>query len=1184
MLKKWIKKVLVVIVLLSVFVGQTNITSFAQIGSKDNAKERQINNAWDGITRENSYEGNGFKITYKLQNFWNGGYNAIVKIENVGDKVIDNWTLGFDYQGEIASVWNAEIKTCIEGKCVVKNAGWNQDIETGQSVEFGINGKGDFVGFPYDYQLLGEISSVSIHDYTIDYEVINDWGNGFNANIIITNNTDRDFVDWVLEFDYDRNINEIWDATIELHEGNHYVIKNSLYNSVITANSSVSFGFIGKDGDTTVVPQNYNLSSFEYGIENLEDIKITIEDDRMQFCESESGDYYFVKDEIKSLSGKAINIQNVDSFSYTISDGTGEILYGKLEKEENWTITNFGLGYGYNLLAFTVKSQGVEKRINFNIVNTCIGNMNNAGIDYDTDTDGDGVSDYLETKYGTDIYNIDTDGDGLDDYMEILIPNLSPTEIDGDLNGILDRDEDYDNDGLSNYDEINIYKTDYSSVDTDNDLLSDYDEIEIYGTNPKKADTDDDGVSDYDEIKIGSDPLVFETTFRKEIRLDADDNYSTSVKVTVDNLLANQVSSFEIGRSTDTFLTDKEIPGYIDDGYNFVIEGEITGATVEVSYDRTLEDKEFDPALYYFNEENQLLELVDNQINENGKVIAHLEHFSKYILINKTEYVKNWNYTFLQMDDKNKFSGLDIAFLIDDSGSMLWNDTNDDRGAVTRGFIDKLADNDRASIISFNNYANTLSGFTSDKDTLMDSTYKLYSRGGTNLSSGISQALKLFNLLENDQTRLKYIVMLTDGDGTYDSNYTKLALDNNIIIDTIGLGSSVSSSVLSAMAETTGGQYYHINNAEELYYIFDTIAEKSDYYKDSDNDGISDYYEKEMAAGHLVLGNGVPLTSVSYLNKDSDGDGLSDGEEISIIKLGPLVYVKMVSNPGLVDSDGDGINDKDDQFPLVKQKSQTQVLYQTVNKEGISKLLREDYVADDLTFNDRSFTQIVSDCKLVGVVVGITPEFIMWAKLADLFLLGVKDRDLDLEVTLVDLYDEFRYRSNNEGRSAYVGSKYEPSYYHKYTNDVLTDRVRNASAMDSYIKDVKNIIVKKLKAYDGDLSAIAIKENGGVVSNEINSTLKLPVLELGESVALTLAIHDFQGHTVTVDNFVCNGNSFSGTIKFHFYDHFGLDNDDYQYIPGFSDWYTLQHYDKFNGKYCPFITVVDMSCDFSGTF
>ena len=81
-----------------------------------------------------------------------------------------------------------------------------------------------------------------------------------------------------------------------------------------------------------------------------------------------------------------------------------------------------------------------------------------------------------------------------------------------------------------------------------------------------------------------------------------------------------------------------------------------------------------------------------------------------------------------------------------------------------------------------------------------------------------------------------------------------------------------------------------------------------------------------------------------------------------------------------------------------------------------------------------------------------------------------------------------------------------------------------------------------------------------------------------------MAIHDFQGHNITVENFVCNGNSFSGTIKFHFYDHFGLDYDDYQWAPGFCDWYTLQHYDRFNGKYCPFITIVDMSCDFSGTY
>jgi len=43
--------------------------------------------------------------------------------------------------------------------------------------------------------------------------------------------------------------------------------------------------------------------------------------------------------------------------------------------------------------------------------------------------------------------------------------------------------------------------------DTDNDGLSDYDEANIYGTSPYLEDTDSDGVSDYDEIQRGTDPV-----------------------------------------------------------------------------------------------------------------------------------------------------------------------------------------------------------------------------------------------------------------------------------------------------------------------------------------------------------------------------------------------------------------------------------------------------------------------------------------------------------------------------------------------------------------------------------------------------------------------------------------------------------------------------------------------------
>lgn len=44
-------------------------------------------------------------------------------------------------------------------------------------------------------------------------------------------------------------------------------------------------------------------------------------------------------------------------------------------------------------------------------------------------------------------------------------------------------------------------------IDTDGDGLSDYDEINIYGTSPYLEDTDSDGISDYDEVMRGSDPL-----------------------------------------------------------------------------------------------------------------------------------------------------------------------------------------------------------------------------------------------------------------------------------------------------------------------------------------------------------------------------------------------------------------------------------------------------------------------------------------------------------------------------------------------------------------------------------------------------------------------------------------------------------------------------------------------------
>lgn len=90
-----------------------------------------------------------------------------------------------------------------------------------------------------------------------------------------------------------------------------------------------------------------------------------------------------------------------------------------------------------------------------------------------TDTDGDGVSDYDEINiYHTDPQNPDTDGDGYNDWVE-LNSGHSPFVIAATLT-----DSDFDKDGLSDKLEFN-FKTDPTNPDTDTDGF--LDGAEAYG-------------------------------------------------------------------------------------------------------------------------------------------------------------------------------------------------------------------------------------------------------------------------------------------------------------------------------------------------------------------------------------------------------------------------------------------------------------------------------------------------------------------------------------------------------------------------------------------------------------------------------------------------------------------------------------------------------------------------------
>lgn len=89
---------------------------------------------------------------------------------------------------------------------------------------------------------------------------------------------------------------------------------------------------------------------------------------------------------------------------------------------------------------------------------------------------------------------VDSDKDGLDDVREKEI-------------GTDPQKADTDGDGLSDGDEVIVYKTSPLISDSDGDGLSDGDEVLIWHSNPLNPDTDGDGYPDGTEVRNGYSPL-----------------------------------------------------------------------------------------------------------------------------------------------------------------------------------------------------------------------------------------------------------------------------------------------------------------------------------------------------------------------------------------------------------------------------------------------------------------------------------------------------------------------------------------------------------------------------------------------------------------------------------------------------------------------------------------------------
>ncbi|MBP3666074.1 MAG: VWA domain-containing protein [Clostridia bacterium] len=589
----------------------------------------------------------------------------------------------------------------------------------------------------------------------------------------------------------------------------------------------------------------------------------------------------------------------------------------------------------------------------------------------ETDTDGDGLTDELERYFGTDKEKVDTDGDGLSDYVEVMVLNYDPLKTDTDENGTTDDREDLDQDGLDNKTEIEL-GTDCFIADTDQDALTDKDEVETHHTDPLKSDTDGDGFLDGWEIENGTDPLSENKT------LDVTETVEMlDVTATLDiHLNGEQQQSLTVENSDDSIFMNT-VPGQISSALSLTMDGELpeSGATLSFAVGEEFPQEvteDFVPVIYYYNPETFLLEEVPTTY-VNGVATTHLTHFSTYILLNKVLFDEVWETEIKPPDTESSGkNGVDVVFVVDSSGSMSSNDRQNIRITAVKNFIDKLGENDRAAVVDFDSKATLYQSFTGDHDALYNAINRVNASGNTNLSNGMSLALQQF--MDGSYTRtdaFKYIIFLTDGQGSYSTSYTQTAADNGIVIYTVGLGSGVDANVLKGMANGTGGKYYFASEADDLIEIYDkAIEETIDYSTDSNDDGISDYYTKLLCEGKLLNGAGqicfmnfvddtlkqqYPnmtdaeiMYAVIQQNDDYDRDGLKNGEEIVVKNMGNRVYIQGLSNIILDDTDMDGYSDMHENMygsnPLVQDIMSSDVTWIADDGIYLSSLSAERYV------------------------------------------------------------------------------------------------------------------------------------------------------------------------------------------------------------------------------------------------
>lgn len=109
---------------------------------------------------------------------------------------------------------------------------------------------------PVKIEVLGQEEPPIVENgLTAEMKVYSEWGTGYNAEIVIKNDTEQVFNSWKISIETPDTIENLWNGTFIKNDTNTYVITNAAYNGTILPGQSVSIGFIAtKSGSEASIP------------------------------------------------------------------------------------------------------------------------------------------------------------------------------------------------------------------------------------------------------------------------------------------------------------------------------------------------------------------------------------------------------------------------------------------------------------------------------------------------------------------------------------------------------------------------------------------------------------------------------------------------------------------------------------------------------------------------------------------------------------------------------------------------------------------------------------------------------------------------------------------------------------------------------------------------------------------